>query len=117
MDFLPRGREFEMVRRKSFLSKDFKRSISFLSQFIAGSHCGDVRPFQPNSVSFFVVLSIRPFLVIKCLHCFHCFGQYSLCFSSCFHEVISEVLGRLALNFAMGFESFIGVSPVVEEER
>ena len=71
---LPRGREFESICHQSLLSKDFEGSISFFSQLLAGSCCGDVGPFQPNFVSFVVIMSLCSFLVVKCLHRFHGLG-------------------------------------------
>ena len=116
MDLLPHSREFEPVRCESFLSKDFEGSILFLSQLLAGSRCGDVGSFQPNFVSFLIVLSIHSFLVIKCLHHFGGLGQRGLCLGSGLREVVDEVLGCLAFDFTMGFKSFVGVSSMVEEE-
>ena len=116
MDLFPHGQEPEMVRCESFLPEDFEGAISFLSQLLAGLCHGDVGSFQPNLVSFFVIVSIHSLLVVECLHCLSCLGQCSLCVGSGFSEVVNEVLGRLAFDFVTGFKSFIGVSSVVEEE-
>ena len=106
-----------MVCCESFLSKDFEGSVSFLSQLLAGSHCGDVGSFQPNSVSFLVVASVCLLLVVKCLHHLGGLCQHSLCFGSGFHDVVGEVLGHLDFDFVTGFESFVQVSSMIEEEQ
>ena len=116
MDLFPCSREFEAIRHKAFFSEDFEGSISFSSQLFAGSHRGDVGSFQPNFISFLVITSIHSFLVIKCLHHLDRFGQRGLCFSSSLREVVDEVLGHLAFDFVMGFESLVWVSSMVEEE-
>ena len=105
-----------MVRCESFLPEDFEGAISFLSQLLAGLCHGDVGSFQPNFVSFLIVVSIRSLFVIKCLHCLSGLGQHGLCFCSGFREVVDKVLGGLAFDFVTGFKSFVGVSSVVEEE-
>ena len=117
MDLLPCSGESEMVCHESFLSKDFERSISFFSQLLTGLCCGDIGSFQPNSVSFLVVMSVCLLLVVKCLHHLGGLCQCSLCFSSGFCEVVSKVLGHLAFDFVTGFESFVRVSSMIEEER
>ena len=115
MDLLPCSGESEVIHCESFLSEDFKGSISFVSQ-LAGSCHGNVGSFQPNFVSFFVITSLHLLFAVKCLHRFSCLGQCSLCLNSGLGEVVDKVLGHLAFDFMMGFESFIGVSSVVEEE-
>ena len=107
MDLFPRSWELEAVSRESFLAEDFKGSISLFSQFLARSRRGDVRSLQPNFVSF----------VIEHLHCLGCFGQRGLCFDMSFCEVVSKVLGHLAFDLMMGFESLVWVSSMVEEEQ
>ena len=68
MNLLPHSGEFETVHCESFFSEDFEGSVSFLSQLLAGSRRGDVGSFQPDSVSFLVIVSVRLLLVVKCLH-------------------------------------------------
>ena len=106
-----------MVCCKSFFPKDFEWSVSFLSQLLAGLRRGDVGSFQPNFVSFFIGASIHSLLVIECLHRLGCLGQHGLCLGSGLHEVVNEVLGRLAFDFVTGFKSLVGVSSVIEEEQ
>ena len=106
-----------MVCRESFLVEDFERAISFFSQLLAWSRRGDVGSFQPDFVSFGVITSIRSFFVIKCLHRLGGLGECGLCFDSSFGEVVGEVLSGLTLDFSSGFESFVGMSSVIEEER
>ena len=117
MDLLPRSGEFETVCGQSFLAEDFEGAVSLLSQFLAGSRRGNVGSFQPYIVSLVVISSIRSFFVVKCFHRLCSLGECSLCFSSSLGEVIDEVLSRLAFDFSTGFESFVGVSSVVEEDR
>ena len=116
MDLFPRSGEFEAVHRKSFFSEDLKGSVSFLSQLLAGSHCGNVGSFQPDFISLVVITSLHSSFVIKCLHRFSGLGECGLCFGSGFGKVVGEVLSRLAFNFAMGFESLVRVSSMVEKE-
>ena len=117
MDLLPSSREFETICHKSFFSEDFEGTVLFFSQLLAGSRRGNVRSFQPDFISFVVIMSIRSFFVVKCLHHLSRFGQCGLCFGSGFFEVINEVLSCLALDFATGFKSLVGVSSVVQEKR
>ena len=117
MDLFPRSGEFEVIHRESLFSEDFKGAVSFLSQLLAGSRHGDVGSFQPNFVSSDVVTSLRSFFVVKCLHCFGGLGECGLCFGLGLGEVIGKVLSCLALDFAMGFNSLVWMSSVVEEEQ
>ena len=117
MDLLPHSREFEMIRHKSLFSEDFKGSILFLSQLLAGSCRSDVGSFQPDFVSFVVIVSICSLFVIKCLHCFGYLGECGLCFGLGLCEVVNEILSCLAFGFVMGFKSLVMVSSVVEEEQ
>ena len=117
MDLLPHSGEFEAICRESFLTEDFKGAISLFSQFLAGSCCGNVGSFQPYFVSSVVIMSICSFFVVKCFHCLSGLGECGLCFGWGFGEVVGEVLSCLAFNFSTGFESFVGMSSVVKEER
>ena len=87
----------------------------FSPNFLLGR--GNVGSFQPYFVSFVVITSIRSFFVVKCFHRFSGLGECGLCFGSGLGEVVDEVLSRLAFNFSMGFESFVGMSSMVKEER
>ena len=116
MDLLPRSGEFEAIRRESFFAEDFERAIPLFSQFLAGSHRSDVGSFQPYFVSFVVTSSVRSFFVVKGLHRLSSLSECRLCFGSSLGEVVGKVLSRLAFDFSSGFESFVGVSSVVEEK-
>ena len=117
MDLFPRNGEFEAVGRESFFAEDFKGAISFFSQFLAGSCCGNVGSFQPYFISFVVITSVCLFFVVECFHRLGGLGEGSLCFGLGLGEVVDEVLSRLALDLSTGFESFVGMSSVVKVER
>ena len=106
----------EAHHRESFFSEDFEGAVSFLSQLLAGLRRGYIGSFQPDFVSFVVIASLCLLFVVKCLHCFGGLGECGLCFGSGFGEVVGEVLSGLALDFSTGFESFVRVSSMVEEE-